>query len=129
METTMTDDDYKPTPFGVLLVAAELKRRGHDPETIMEKAQEICERNNQEAAEQEQRERAERNILEKMKHIWQHYEFDLFLQLDENVADEKIVFTNKPTDLEYAGHITASELRAAFGRDNPLIAEFEKGDG
>jgi hypothetical protein len=71
---------------------------------------------------------AERNILEKMKFMWQCYEFDLFLQLDENVADEKIVFGNKPTDLEYAGHIAAGELRAAFGRENPLIAEFEKGE-
>lgn len=112
----MTDDDYKPTSFGALLVATELTRRGHDPETIMEKAQEICERNNREAEEQEAREQAERNILDTVMRQWQGIEFARFRYLKESTSDDGNVCI----------YLTAAELRAAFGRDNPLIAAFEK---
>jgi len=68
---------------------------------------------------------AERNVLEKLKHIWQHYEFAQSLLLSATIPDEKSFIGEHYTSALYAGHITAGELRAAFGRDNPLIAEFE----
>jgi len=62
---------------------------------------------------------AERNILEKMKKEWLDAEL-LYYREGVRIGDECQIS---------AGHITAGELRAAFGRENPLIEAFEKEKG
>ena len=53
------------------------------------------------------------------------HEFALFLELNETVKDCDRIFGRDPSSLEYCGHITAGELRAAFGNTNPIIETWE----
>jgi len=64
-------------------------------------------------------EKAERNILEKMVKEWHEAEL-LYYREGVRIGDECRISD---------GHITAGELRAAFGRGNPLIEAFEKEKG